>query len=308
MDRLLDAGHEVVGFDDFSSGRERNLVRALGNPRFTQVRGTLADRAALESAMEGVDVVHHLAANADVRSGPLHPGKDLEQNTVGTWHVLEAMRRTGARRIAFASTGSVYGESTVIPTPEDAPFPVQTSLYGASKLAGEGLVAAYCASYDFQGCIFRLVSVLGERYSHGHVIDFHRQLTAHPDRLDVLGDGHQRKSYLDVQDCVEGIVVVLEGATEPLTVVNLGTDEHCEVRDSVRWITGRLALDPRVTYQDRDRGWVGDNPFIHLDCSRARGFGWAPAWSIRESVERTVDHLVALDPGDRSSLGGTVRA
>src|SRR3989440_597290 len=152
--------------------------------------------------MNGADFVFHLAANADVRFGPEHPRRDLEQNTIVTWNVLEAMRSNGVRRIAFSSTGSVYGEPEIFPTPETAPFPVQTSLYGASKVAAEGMISAYSAAFGFQAFIFRFVSILGERYTHGHVFDFYRQLLDHPDRLDVLGNGRQRKSYLYVQDAI----------------------------------------------------------------------------------------------------------
>ena len=163
------------------------------------------DLQTLSAAMAGADFVFHMAANADVRFGTQHPRKDLEQNTIATWNVLEAMRANGIRRIAFASTGSIYGEPKLFPTPEDNPFPVQTSLYGASKLAAEGLIQAYCEGFGMQGYIFRFVSLLGPRYSHGHVIDFYRQLRAHPEVLNVLGNGRQRKSYLYIQDCIEAM-------------------------------------------------------------------------------------------------------
>ena len=167
VDRLLARGDRVVGFDDFSSGQRRFLAGALQQPGFRLIEGDLLDRSTLTAAMRGADCVFHLAANADVRFGPAQPRRDLEQNTLATHNVLESMRLTGVRRIAFASTGSVYGEARIFPTPEDAPFPVQTSLYGASKVAGEGLIAAYCEAFEFRAWIFRFVSILGERYSHG---------------------------------------------------------------------------------------------------------------------------------------------
>ncbi|HZV04424.1 MAG TPA: NAD-dependent epimerase/dehydratase family protein [Gemmataceae bacterium] len=292
-DRLLSLGHEVVGFDNLSTGQERFLENALPRPGFRLVRGDLLDFDALAAAMNGCDIVFHLAANADVRFGTNHPRRDLDQNTVATWNVLEAMRGQGIRRIAFSSTGSVYGEASVIPTPEDCPFPVQTSLYGASKLAAEGLIAAYCEGFGFQGNVFRFVSILGERYSHGHVFDFYRQLLEHPDRLTVLGDGRQRKSYLYVQDCVDAILCAVDRADPKFTVLNLGTDEYCEVNDSIGWICGRLGLQPRLEYTGGDRGWIGDNPFIFLDCSRMRALGWTPKQSIQNSIVKTVDYLVA---------------
>ena len=201
VDRLLREGKKVVGWDDFSTGQSEFLGAALKDPNFTLVRGDNLDLGALTPAMAGCDTVFHLAANADVRFGLEHPRKDLEQNTLATFNVLEAMRASGLRRIAFASTGSVYGEATVIPTPEDCAFPIQTSLYAASKLSGEALIHAYCEGFGFEGYVFRFVSILGERYTHGHVLDFYRQLREHPDHLKILGDGRQRKSYLYVQDC-----------------------------------------------------------------------------------------------------------
>ena len=193
VDRLLDQGHEVTGYDNLSTGSECNLNQALTSKQFRLIRADVLDLDQLSGAMAGSDTVFHLCANADVRFGTQHPRKDLEQNTIATWNVLEAMRRNNVRRIAFSSTGSVYGEPDVFPTPENAPFPVQTSLYGASKLAAEGLLQAYAEGFGMEVFIFRFVSILGERYSHGHVIDFYRQLCEHPDSLHILGDGRQRK-------------------------------------------------------------------------------------------------------------------
>jgi UDP-glucose 4-epimerase len=290
-DRLLAEGHRVVGYDNLSTGQEQFLEAARRSPCFEFHRGDLLDQGALERSMAGTELVIHLAANADVRFGTQHPTKDLEQNTIATSNVLEAMRATGARRIAFASTGSVYGEAEVIPTPEDAPFPVQTSLYGASKLAAEGLIAAYCEGFGFQGYIFRFVSILGERYTHGHVFDFYKQLLAHPERLDVLGDGSQRKSYLYIQDCVDAILLAVEKAAKSVNIFNLGTDEYCQVHDSIRTICEHLKLAPEIRYSGGDRGWIGDNPFIFLDCARMRGLGWKPKLSIREGIVRTLSYL-----------------
>ncbi len=291
VDRLLADGHEVVGFDNFATGQREFLADALRSPRFSLVDGDTLDLDGLTRAMAGCDVVFHLAANADVRSGLEHPRKDLEQNTIATFNVLEAMRASGARRIAFSSTGSVYGEPAVFPTPEGAPFPVQTSLYGASKLAAEGLIAAYCEGFGFQAYVFRFVSILGERYTHGHVFDFYRQLRAHPDHLDVLGNGKQRKSYLYVQDCLSAVLTALDKAAGKFNIFNLGTDEYCEVNDSIGWICEHLGVNPRRVYAGGERGWVGDSPFIFLDCARIRALGWRPALSIREGVIRTVQYL-----------------
>jgi UDP-glucose 4-epimerase len=293
VDRLLSEGHEVTGFDNFSTGFREFLAGAMGHPRFRLVEADLLDLEAVKGAIGDAEFVFHLAANADVRFGPDHPRRDLEQNTIVTWNVLEAMRSSGARRIAFSSTGSVYGEPDVFPTPETAPFPVQTSLYGASKVAAEGMIAAYAAAFGFQAYLFRFVSILGERYTHGHVFDFYRQLLAHPERLDVLGNGLQRKSYLYVQDCVSAILTAAERADAPVNVFNLGTDEYCQVNDSIGWITKALGLDPELRYAGGERGWIGDSPFIFLDCSRMRSLGWRPALTIEQGIIRTLEFLRA---------------
>lgn len=291
VDRLLQAGHSVVGLDDFSTGRPEFLVAANRSPNFHLERGDLLDGGQVQRSMQGCDFVFHVAANADVRFGLEYPRKDLDQNVIATWNVLQAMRANHVGRIAFPSTGSIYGDAKVIPTPEDAPFPIQTSLYGASKLAAEGLISAYCEGFGIRAHIFRLVSILGERYTHGHVLDFYRQLLEHPEHLDVLGDGHQKKSYLYVQDCINAMLLALEGAGGKVNIINLGVDEYSTVNDSIRWISEHLGLRPEIRYAGGDRGWVGDSPLIYLDCTRMRSLGWAPRLGIREGVIRTLQFL-----------------
>ena len=293
VDRLLGDGHRVVGYDNLSTGQLRFLEAARPVDRFSLVEGDTLDPDALTQAMRGCEFVFHLAANADVRFGTSHPRRDLEQNTIATYNVLEAMRANGIRRIAFSSTGSVYGEPDVFPTSETSAFPVQTSLYGASKLAGEGLIQAYCEGFDFQGFIFRFVSILGERYSHGHVFDFYGALLKRPDELRVLGNGRQRKSYLYVQDCIDAILTAIDKAPGKVNIFNLGADEYCEVNDSIGWITAHLGLDPVRSYTGGERGWIGDSPFIFLDTAKIRSLGWTPKVSIREGVIKTLDYLRA---------------
>ena len=293
VDRLLADGHHVVGIDNFSSGQRRFLDQAIANPKFRLVEADLLDPKAYESAFSGIDAVFHLAANADVRFGTEHPRRDLEQNTIVTFNVLEAMRAHKVAQILFSSTGSVYGESTVIPTPEDGPCPIQTSLYGASKLAGEGLIAAYCEGFGFRSWIFRFVSILGERYTHGHVFDFYKHLNADPTRLPVLGNGKQRKSYLYVQDCLNAMLLAWKHAPAKVNVLNLGVDGYCEVNDSIAWISETLNVKPKLEYSGGDRGWIGDNPFIFLDTKKIQSLGWKPQYSIREGVVKTVEYLKA---------------
>jgi len=291
VDRLLQNGHEVIGYDNFSTGQKEFLEESRSNSAFSIVVGDLLDLPKLAESMHGCDFVFHLAANADVRFGLEHPNKDLQQNTIATFNILEAMRKKGINNITFSSTGSIYGESSLIPTPECAPFPIQTSLYGASKLAAEGLIEAYCEGFNFKGYIFRFVSILGERYTHGHVFDFCRQLRDHPDTLHVLGNGKQKKSYLYVQDCIDAMLFAIDIATEKVNIFNLGTDEYCEVNDSINWISEHLGVSPQRAYTGGDRGWVGDNPFIFLDCSKIRKLGWKPKLTIKDGILRTTEYL-----------------
>jgi UDP-glucose 4-epimerase len=292
-DALLREGYSVRVLDNFSTGSDEFLRKARLSPNFeTVVCDVVGDAARLPDLVGDADAVVHFSANADVRFGWTDPKRDLVQNTLATHNVLEAMRVSGVERIVFASTGSVYGEATVFPTPEDCPFPLQTSLYGASKLGAEGLISAYAVGCGVRATILRFVSILGPRYTHGHVVDFTRQLLADPTRLVVLGDGTQRKSYLHVSDCCSAIVSLLH-ADHPHEVYNLGVDDFCTVRDSIGWICERLGVQPQIEYGGGDRGWIGDNPFIYLDTRKIRATGWEPRYSIKESVEDTVDFLMA---------------
>ena len=296
VDRLLSEGKTVVGFDNFSTGQREFLQGALKNPKFTLINGHCRDVPDLIKGMAGCDFVFHLAANADVRFGLEHPGKDFQQNALASFNVLEAMRVSGVNRIAFSSTGSVYGESEIIPTPETAPFPVQTSLYAASKLAAEGFIHAYCEGYGFEGYIFRFVSILGERYTHGHVLDFYKQLVADPKKLKVLGDGLQRKSYLYVGDCIDAMFHVIrlqtaKKAKHRVETYNLGAEEFSQVNDSIRWICQTLGIKPAIEYSGGKRGWVGDNPFIFLDTKKIRATGWKTTLTIEQGIARTLKWL-----------------
>lgn len=291
VDRLLGMGKAVIGVDNFSSGQRRFLQQATADRNFSLVECDLLDLPRLTDAFRSGGSVMHFAANADVRFGTDHPRRDLEQNTIATHNVLEAMRANGIKQVVFSSTGSVYGEASVMPTPENAPFPMQTSLYGASKLAGEGLISAYCEGFGFQGFIFRFVSILGERYTHGHVFDFYRKLLENPEELPVLGNGLQKKSYLYVQDCVDAILLALERCTDRVNIFNLGQDEYCQVNDSIGWITTHLGIKPKLVYSGGERGWIGDSPFIFLDTEKIRALGWCPKLLIKEGILRTLDYL-----------------
>ncbi len=296
VDRLLeDENNSVKVYDNLSTGNMKFLENARKyetSGRFSFVEADLLDYDRLLKEMEGCEFVFHFAANADIRFGLEHPRKDLEQNTIVTFNVLEAMRNNGIKKIAFPSTGPVYGEAEIIPTPENAPMPIQTSLYGASKLACEGMIEAYCEGFGFTAYIYRFVSILGERYTHGHVFDFVKQLQENPQKLYILGDGKQRKSYLYIQDCIDAIMLSIEKSTEKVNIYNLGVDNYCEVTDSARWIASEMGLKPEFTFAGGKRGWVGDNPFIYLATDKIRSLGWTPKYSIEEGVRATVKYLL----------------
>lgn len=289
IDYLLNLNIEVVGWDNLSTGNLKFLNLAIGNPNFTFVYGDNLDKTGLIAAIEGCDTVIHLAANADIRFGLDHPTKDIEQNILATSNVLEAMRVVGINKIIFSSTGSVYGEAKQIPTSETTSFPIQTSLYAASKLACEGLISAYCEGYGFSANIFRFVSILGERYTHGHIFDFFKQLNQHPNYLNVLGNGTQQKSYLYVGDCIKAICSI--PIFDKVNIYNLGTEESIILNQSIKIICNYMNLNPEIKYSGGNRGWVGDNPLIHLDIDKAKFFGWNPQFSIQYGIENTIKWL-----------------
>jgi UDP-glucose 4-epimerase len=284
-DALLERGARVTIIDDLSTGFEE-FVPQSSNAEL--VRGDLLDRELVERVCQGQDFVFHFAANADVREGLSHPRRDVEQNLLATQNVLEGMRKHGVTQIAFSSTGAIYGDCALLPTPEDAPFPIQTSLYGASKVASEGLLTAYAFGYGFNVWLFRFVSLLGPRYTHGHVFDFWRKLQKDPKHLEILGNGRQKKSYVHVTDCVAGILTAIERARESINIFNIGHDEWVEVNESVRIICRELGLSPELSYTGGERGWVGDAPRLLLDTTRLRALGWAPTRSIESSIIDTV--------------------
>jgi UDP-glucose 4-epimerase len=289
-DALLERGARVTVYDNFSTGFREFLPK---HEHCRVVEGDLLDQKKLDEAIRGAQFVFHLAANADIKDNLKDPRKCIDQNIVATQNVLEAMRKAGVREVAFSSTGSVYGDATVIPTPEDAPFPVQTSIYATSKVAAEGLLSSYALGYEFRSWVFRFVSLLGPRYTHGHVIDFWRKLKRDPSRLEVLGNGKQKKSYLHVSDCVAAMLVAIDRGRDAINVFNLGHEDWIDVDASIRIITRTMEVTPRLEYAGGERGWVGDSPRILLDTKRIKSLGWAPTKTIEESVVETLKFLMA---------------
>jgi UDP-glucose 4-epimerase len=289
VDSLLSQGKQVVVYDNFRTGRIEFLPEK--KPELTIVRGDVLDLAALTKAMAGCDSVFHFQANADVRGGVVNTRVDLEQNTIATWNVLDAMRVNGAKQVAFASSAAVYGEPETFPTPESY-APLQTSLYGASKYAGEAMLQAYSEYFGIRSFSYRFVSWMGERYSHGIVFDVMKNLRRDPTRLPLLGDGTQKKSYLYVKDGISGIMLSIEKSQNQKNVFNLGHDYFLTVLEVVKVILDELKLkDVKLEFAGGKRGWLGDSPLVRLDTSKLKSLGWQPEVSIEESVRRTARYL-----------------
>ncbi len=292
VDELIRQDHHVIVYDNFSTGFRQHLGQALNTTRLKIIEGDILDLSRLTSALESVSTVFHLAANADVRGGIVNTAIDVEQNMLGTHRVLEAMRAQSVREIVFTSSATVYGEPDRFPTPESQPL-IQTSLYGASKLAAEAMIQAYGEYFGIRSYCFRFVSWIGERYSHGVVRDFVQKLMRNPKELEILGDGKQRKSYLHVTDGIRGIFSAMQNMKDLKNVLNLGHVEYMNVKDVANIICQEMGLK-RVNYRFTGgaRGWLGDSPFVLLDISKIRETGFQPEISIEEGVRRTVRYLL----------------
>ena len=293
VDRLVRSGVQTTVYDNFATGLRLFLNDAIRTGKVRVVRGDILDERRLRGALAGHDTVFHFAANADVRGGVKNTTVDLEQNTIGTHRVLEAARARGVKRVVFASSATVYGEPRRVPTPEDEPL-IQTSLYGASKAAAEQLLQAYGNYFGIRSWSFRFVSWVGERYTHGVVFDFLKKLRRDPSRLEILGDGRQRKSYLDVDDGVRGIFLALRRGKGLAQVYNLGHEQSLTADQVARTVVAEAGLaGVRFAHTGGRRGWPGDSPVVRLDTRRIRRLGWVPRVGVAEGVRRTVRYLLA---------------
>jgi len=295
VDALIERGHSVVAYDNFSTGQQRFLEQARTSSRFKLITGDLLDADSVTRAMSGCDVVCHLGANADVRFGTEHPRKDLEQNTIATFNVLEAMRRSGTRTILYASGSGVYGDLGELEVAEHHGPLVPISTYGASKLAGEALISSYCHMFDFTGRAFRFGNVVGPRQTHGVGFDFLRKLMKDRHKLEILGDGTQSKSYIHVRDIVEAVLLSAERPSERFAVYNVASD-YITVTEIARLAAECAGLDPREVkfeYTGGSRGWKGDVPIVRLNTDRIRGLGWVCRMNSREALRDSMKAMLA---------------
>lgn len=290
-DKLINEGHEVTIYDNLCTGRKLFIEHHLTNPSFKFIEADVLDDKRLTSSMQNHDAVVHFQANADVRGGINNRKIDLEQNTIATHNVLEAMLANDIKKIIFSSSATVYGEPDVYPTPESASSK-QTSLYGASKASAEDMIEAYSEYFDFRSFIFRFVSFTGKRYTHGVVFDFVKKLMDDNSTLHILGDGNQKKSYLDVTDGVAAMYTAFQTATDKVNIFNLGNEDYMNVVNLADIVCERLKLkDVKYTFAGGKRGWIGDAPFVHLDISAIKALGWRPTISIEQSIKNTIDYI-----------------
>ncbi|MFA6489926.1 MAG: NAD-dependent epimerase/dehydratase family protein [Candidatus Micrarchaeia archaeon] len=292
--KLLSNGNEVTVFDSLYTGKKGNFAALEGKGGFSFIQGDVRNIEEIGKALPGHDIAYHLAANADIRGGMENTFLDFEYNAISTYKILEAMRRSDVKKMVFTSSSAVYGEPLVFPTPETYGPLRPTSLYGASKLAAEAYVSAFCEDFGMQSWVFRFVNVLGAGNSHGVVGDFIRKLKADGKKLVILGDGRQRKSSVHISDCISGMLAGVNAGREATNIYNIGNDDWVYVDDIADEICAAMGL-PGVKYEHTGgiRGWTGDMPFVFLDNKKLRATGWKPSMGSRAAVRRAAEEMLA---------------
>lgn len=288
VDRLAEVG-EVTVYDNLSSGNLQFIGQHLGKRNFRFMKADLLDFDTLRQALSEHGIVFHLAANPDVRAGIEKTDLDLKQGILATYNVLEAMRLNGLNKIVLASSSTVYGEAGTKPLTEDYGPLLPISLYGAGKLACEGLVSAFCHLFNMQAWIFRIANILGARSSHGVIFDFINKLRQNPKELEILGDGTQEKPYLHIEDCVDGMLFGLEHSHDQVNVLNLGSAYSTNVTTIASRVVEIMGLsDVKLNYTGGDRGWKGDVPQVRLDMTKMNTLGWRPKNNSDEAVSQGI--------------------
>lgn len=288
VDCLMKKGNRVLVFDNLSSGRMEFIEHHLENPDFSFVKGDLLNAEAIETACKDVDMVYHVAANPDVKLGASDTKVHLDQNILATYNLLEAMRKSNAKKIAFTSTSTVYGEASIMPTPEDYGPLIPISLYGASKLACEALITSYSHTFDMQAWIFRFANIVGPRSTHGITVDFIKKLKENSHRLEILGDGKQEKSYLHVSECVNSILFAIEKSKEEVNIFNIGSEDTISATEIGKIVVEEMGLSGvEFTYTGGSRGWKGDVPRMRLGIEKLKTIGWKPEYTSERSVRET---------------------
>ncbi|MFL2956726.1 MAG: UDP-glucose 4-epimerase [Marine Group II euryarchaeote MED-G36] len=293
VDSLVAQGKSVRVLDNFSSGREEFLAHHKSTTNVEIFRADLLDPESVKNAMQGINTVHHLAANPDIRLGTEVTDTDLRQGTVATYNVLEAMRCEGVSRISFASSSAIYGEASIMPTPETYGPVKPISLYGASKLASEALITAWCGTFGAKAWVHRFANIVGPRGTHGVIFDFIHKLKNDPTRLEVLGNGLQEKSYMSAEDCVRAMVYLVGNTSEDVNLYNLGTGDTCSVRRIAEIVVEESGLEGvSIEYTGGDRGWAGDVPKTSLDVEYLLSTGFVPEMQSEAAIRHTARALI----------------
>ena len=288
VSRLLESA-EVTVYDNLSTGSEREIQHNLDSGRLRFIQADLQDFDNLNKAIASHDIVFHLAANPDVRAGIINTSLDLKMGTLNTYNVLEAMRLNGISKIVFASSSTVYGEAGTRNVSETYGPLLPISLYGASKLACEGLISAFCHMFTMQAWIYRFANVVGQGLSHGVIFDFINKLKQNPRELEILGDGRQQKPYIYVDDCIAGILFGLSNSHEQINIFNLGTGSSTSVSAIADIVVQAMGLaDVKFICTGGSRGWPGDVPQVRYDTTKMKELGWEPGCSSDEAVRKTV--------------------
>ncbi len=295
IDALMEKGYDVRCIDNFSSGKiefiEKNLEKGLG-----LIKGDILSKDDIKKAVEGCDIIFHLAANPDVRLGAEDTNIHLEQNILATYTLLEEMRRHKIKKIVFTSSSTVYGEADVIPTPENYAPLIPISLYGASKLAAESLVCAYCHTFDMFSVIYRFANVVGPRSTHGVTYDFMKKLKKDENKLEILGDGTQKKSYLYISDCIDAMLFGMEKSNERVEIFNIGSEDWIEVKKIADIVSREMRVQPTYEFTggiDGGRGWKGDVKIMKLSIKKLKDLGWKPHYRSEEALRMTAKWLLS---------------
>lgn len=292
VDRLLADGHEVVVFDNMTSGKMEFIAHHLNDPHFKLINGDLLQPDQVLKACNDVGQVFHLAANPDVRIGASNTRMHFDQNVLATYNLLDAMHRQHVKEIAFTSSSTIYGQANIVPTPEDYGPLVPISMYGASKLACEAMITAYCHTFDMRSWIFRFANIIGDRGTHGIIVDFIHKLKRDPAHLEILGDGKQSKSYLYVRECVDAMMLVVLKGNDQVNIFNIGSEDTISATRIGEIVAEEMALDPEFKYTGGSQGWKGDVPKMMLSIEKLKALGWKPGVGSEESVRVTARSLL----------------
>jgi UDP-glucose 4-epimerase len=293
VDRLMAEGNQVTVYDNLASGRKEWIEHHIGKEKFHFLQANLLDFNTLKDAMEGQEIIWHLGANTDIPGGNKITDLDLQNCTIATYSVLEAMRQNGIDKLLFASSACVYGDAPPIPLAETYGPLLPINLYGAGKLACEGLISSYCHLFGIKAWMFRFGNVVGSRMGHGVIFDFIQKLRKNPKELEILGDGNQEKPFFLVEDCIDGMLHAFHNSNTGCDVYNLGCNSFTNVTRIAQIVVEEMGLkDVRFKYTGGRRGWPGDAPIVHFDVNKMAKLGWRAGHTSDEAVREAARRLL----------------